>query len=132
MRKVLKARKCSNEKVQGLQESLSREEGGDVEVICQACLFKDTNILFSHHELKCGFMNGTKVLFISFHHLFNKQQNLPSPSTLCMDDKLPSINTKLQAKTKPMLTPNLLKPIKDSLMQFYRVFFKSVDLRRDA
>ena len=49
-----------------------------------------------------------------------------------MDDKLPSINTKLQVKTKPMLTPNLLKPIKDSLMQFYRVFFKSVDLRRDA
>ena len=34
MRKVLKARKCSNEKVQGLQESFSREEGGDVEEIC--------------------------------------------------------------------------------------------------
>ena len=75
--------------------------------------------------------NEWKFLFISFHHLFNKQQNLPSPSTLCMDDKLPSINTKLQAKTKPMLTPNLPKPIENSLIQFCRVFFKSVDLRRD-
>ena len=49
VRDVLKARECSNKKVKGLQESLSREEGGDIEVICQACLFKDKNILFSHH-----------------------------------------------------------------------------------
>ena len=32
MREVLKARACSNEKVKRLQESLSKEEGGDVEV----------------------------------------------------------------------------------------------------